>query len=89
MGRTQARTKQAVEAGYWHMWRFNPELKKEGKNPFILDSKEPNADFLEFLEGEVRYTSLKKTFPDIAEELFAKAYEDAKGRYESYKKMAE
>lgn len=89
MGRTQARTKQAVDAGYWHMWRYNPELKKEGKNPFILDSKEPTEDFMKFLEGEVRYTSLKKTFPEIADELFTKAYEDAKYRYESYKKMAE
>lgn len=89
MGRTQARTKQAVEAGYWHMWRFNPELKKEGKNPFTLDSKEPSEDFRKFLEGEVRYTSLQKTFPDIAEELFNKAYEDAKERYESYKRMAD
>ncbi len=89
MGRTQARTKQAVDAGYWHMWRYNPELKKEGKNPFILDSKEPTEDFMKFLEGEVRYTSLKKTFPEIADELFAKAYEDAKSRYEGYKKMAE
>jgi len=89
MGRTQARTKQAVDAGYWHMWRYNPELKKEGKNPFILDSKEPTEDFRNFLDGEVRYTSLKATFPDVAEELFSKAYKDAKDRYEGYKKMAE
>ncbi len=89
MGRSQAHTKKAVESGYWHMWRYNPELKKEGKNPFTLDSKEPTEDFLKFLEGEVRYTSLKKTFPDIAEELFAKAQEDAKARYETYKNMAE
>ncbi|NLM26761.1 MAG: pyruvate:ferredoxin (flavodoxin) oxidoreductase [Clostridiaceae bacterium] len=88
MGRSQARSKQAVESGYWHLWRYNPELKKEGKNPFILDSKEPTGDFQQFLNGEVRYTSLKKTFPDIAEELFAKAEEDAKERYENYKRMA-
>ena len=88
MGRSQAREKQAVESGYWHLWRYNPELKKEGKNPFILDSKEPKEDFLKFLDGEVRYTSLKKTFPDIAEELFAKAREDAEERYENYKRMA-
>ena len=89
MGRTQARTKQAVDSGYWHMWRFNPDLKKEGKNPFTLDSKEPTEDFQKFLDGEVRYTSLKKTFPDIADELFSKAQQDAKSRYEGYKKMAE
>ena len=88
MGRSQARIKQAVDSGYWHTWRYNPELKKEGKNPFILDSKEPKEDFRKFLDGEVRYTSLKKTFPDVAEELYTKAAEDAKARYESYKKMA-
>jgi pyruvate-ferredoxin/flavodoxin oxidoreductase len=89
MGRTQARTKQAVDSGYWHMWRYNPELKDEGKNPFILDSKEPKEDFQEFLDGEVRYSSLKKTFPETADALFAKAKDDADERYEGYKKMAE
>ena len=89
MGRTQANTKQAVEAGYWHLYRFNPELKKEGKNPFILDSKEPNASFREFLEKQVRYTSLQQTFPEVAEELFVIAEENAKNRYETYKSMAE
>lgn len=89
MGRTQANTKQAVEAGYWHLYRFNPELKKEGKNPFILDSKEPTASFREFLDKQVRYSSLKSTFPEVAEELFAIAEENAKHRYETYKAMAE
>lgn len=89
MGRTQANAKQAVEAGYWHLYRYNPELKKEGKNPFILDSPEPKASFREFLNGQVRYTSLSATFPEIAEELFAKAEEAAKEKYETYKKMAE
>jgi pyruvate-ferredoxin/flavodoxin oxidoreductase len=89
MGRTQANAKQAVEAGYWHLYRYNPELKEQGKNPFILDSKEPTASFREFLDGQVRYTSLTATFPEIAEELFAKAEEVAKERYETYKKMAE
>ena len=88
MGRTQANTKQAVEAGYWHLYRFNPELKAEGKNPFTLDSKEPTASFREFLEKQVRYTSLKGAFPEIAEELFASAEEAAKERYETYKAMA-
>lgn len=64
-------------------------MKEQGQNPFILDSKEPTADFQEFLDGEVRYTSLKKTFPDIAEELYVKAKKDAQERYESYKRMAE
>ena len=84
MGRTQARSKQAVDAGYWHLWRYNPELKEQGKNPFILDSKEPSEDFQEFLDGEVRYTSLKRAFPDIADELYAKAKKDAEERYENY-----
>ena len=89
MGRTQANAQQAVEAGYWHLYRYNPELKAQGKNPFILDSKEPKASFREFLNGQVRYTSLTTTFPEVAEELFAKAEEVAKEKYETYKKMAE
>ncbi len=89
MGRTQANTKQAVDAGYWHLYRFNPELKKEGKNPFILDSKAPTASFREFLDKQVRYSSLKSTFPEVAEELFAIAEENAMNRYETYKAMAE
>ncbi len=88
MGKTQQREKEAVDAGYWHLWRFNPALAEEGKNPFVLDSKEPTADFQEFILGEVRYTSLQKTFPDEAEKLFVKAEEDAKERYESYLRMA-
>uniref|UniRef100_UPI00356987BC thiamine pyrophosphate-dependent enzyme n=1 Tax=Lutispora sp. TaxID=2828727 RepID=UPI00356987BC len=89
MGRTQANAQQAVEAGYWHLYRYNPELKAQGKNPFTLDSKEPKASFRKFLDGQVRYTSLTATFPEIAEELFAKAEEVAKEKYENYKKMAE
>ncbi len=89
MGRTQANTQQAVEAGYWHLWRFNPELKNEGKNPFLLDSKEPKASFKDFLMGQVRYTSLMGSFPEEAEELFAKAEKEAKDKYVGYKKMAE
>lgn len=88
MGKTQLREQEAVDAGYWHMWRYNPTLAAEGKNPFTLDSKEPSADFQEFLLGEVRYTSLQKTFPDEAEKLFAKAEQDAKERYASYVRMA-
>ena len=89
MGTSQLRQKEAVEAGYWHLYRYNPQLKEEGKNPFILDSKEPTTDFKEFLMGEVRYSSLKNTFPDRAEELFDKAAKDAQERYETYKKLAD
>ena len=89
MGRTQANAQKAVEAGYWHLYRYNPTLREEGKNPFTLDSKEPKASFREFLDGQVRYTSLTATFPEVAEELFAKAEEVAKEKYENYKKMAE
>ena len=62
-----------METGYWHLYRHNPLLVEEGKNPFILDSKEPTKDFQEFLSSEVRYTSLKQTFPEVADELFAKS----------------
>lgn len=89
MGNSQEQEKKAVEAGYWHLYRYNPALEEEGKNPFILDSKEPTGDFIEFLNTEVRYTSLKRTFPEVADELFKKAEEDAKARYEKYKRMAE
>lgn len=89
MGLTQEEEKRAVEAGYWLLYRYNPMLKDEGKNPLILDSKEPKADFKEFLMGEVRYSSLTRTFPENAETLFQKAEEDVKERYNFYKKMAE
>ena len=89
MGKTVDREKKAVEAGYWHLYRYNPLLKEEGKNPFTLDSKEPKSSFREFLQGEVRYASLKGSFPEIAEELYAKAEKDAKDRYNGYVKMAE
>ena len=88
MGRTQANTEQAVKAGYWHLWRFNPELKEQGKNPFTLDSKEPTASFRDFLMDQVRYTSLMKDFPEVAEELFVKAEKDAKDRYQTYIRLA-
>jgi len=89
MGTTQKHQKLAVDSGYWHLWRFNPELEKEGKNPFVLDSKDPSKSFQDFLNSETRYTSLINTFPEEAKKLFAKAEEDAKGRYESYIRMAE
>ncbi len=89
MGTSMDQMKKAVDAGYWHLFRYNPMLEKEGKNPFILDSKEPTASFRDFIRSESRYTALEVTFPDIAEELFAKTEQDAKERYETYRKMAE
>lgn len=89
MGKTQAQEKAAVEAGYWHLYRYNPLLEKEGKNPFILDSKEPDwTKFQDFLHSEVRYTSLTKSFPGEAEVLFKAAEENAKWRYKSYQRLA-
>ncbi len=88
MGTTQVQEKKAVDAGYWHLWRFNPLLKEEGKNPFVLDSKAPSESFQDFLMSEMRYTSLLNTFPEEAKILFAKAEEDATERYESYVRMA-
>ena len=89
MANSIAEEKKAVETGYWHLWRFNPELKEEGKNPFVLDSKEPKGTVREFMEGENRYLMLKQAYPDVAEELFTKAEKDLLERYETYKKMAE
>lgn len=88
MGKTQQNIKEAVECGYWHLYRYNPLLKTQGKNPFVLDSKEPTASFREFLDKQVRYTSLKTEFPAIAEELYARAEEAAKEKYKKYKKLA-
>jgi pyruvate-ferredoxin/flavodoxin oxidoreductase len=90
MGRTQHQEKFAVESGYWTNYRYNPLLEQEGKNPFTLDSKEPDWNlFQKFINSEVRYTSLKKSFPKEAEELFAIAEENAKWRYKQYKRLAE
>jgi len=89
MGRTQEEEKLAVECGYWHLFRFNPILESEGKNPFQLDSKEPEwSKFQDYLNSEVRYTALKKSFPAEAGELFLAAEENAKWRYRSYQRMA-
>lgn len=88
MGKSQLEMKAAVESGYWHLYRCNPDLKKEGKNPFILDSKEPTKDLKEFLRGEVRYSSLELAYPDAAAQLFEKAASDARERLESYQKLA-
>ncbi len=89
MGATQSEEKKAVEAGYWSLYRYNPGLEEENKNPFSMDSKDPDwSKFQEFLNGEVRYTSLKKSFPEEASVLFAAAEENAKWRHASYKRYA-
>ena len=89
MEKTQSHEKFAVESGYWQLYRYNPQLEEEGKNPLILDSKEPNWDqFQSFLNSEVRYTSLKKSFPEEAARLFKAAQTNAKWRYDSYVRMA-
>jgi len=89
MGKTQAQEKFAVESGYWHLYRYNPLLEKEGKNPFTLDSKEPDwSRFQDFLKSEVRYTSLVKSFPAESEILFKAAEENAMWRFKSYQRLA-
>ncbi|MDR0885965.1 MAG: pyruvate:ferredoxin (flavodoxin) oxidoreductase [Clostridiales Family XIII bacterium] len=88
MGKAQENIKEAVEAGYWQLYRFNPDLEAEGKNPFTLDSKDPTGSYQDFIMNQVRYSSLAKEFPDIADELFKANEEDAKKRLEGYKKLA-
>ena len=89
MGKSQAEEAKAVECGYWHLWRFDPRLAEEGKNPFQLDSKAPNWDnFQAFLDGEVRYLSLKKVCPNEAQELFDAAKKAAQHRYATYVRMS-
>jgi len=90
MNSAEEEEKFAVTSGYWQLIRYNPELEKEGKNPFILDSKEPNWDtFHDFIYNEVRYASLKKGFPEESERLAKIAVEDAKWRYNQFRRMAE
>lgn len=89
MGKAQENIKDAVDAGYWHLYRFNPDLKKEGKNPFTMDSKAPTASFKDFILGQVRYSSLAQEFPEVADKLFEVAEENAKDRYDSYKRLAD
>ena len=89
MGKSQEEQKRAVESGYWVLYRYDPRLKAEGKNPFILDSKDPKMSFKEFLMGEVRYSSLTRTFPEVAERLFEMAEKEAKERLEFLKKLAQ
>ncbi|MBR4517264.1 MAG: pyruvate:ferredoxin (flavodoxin) oxidoreductase, partial [Bacteroidaceae bacterium] len=85
MGKSQAEEAKAVECGYWHLWRYNPALAEEGKTPFQLDSKEPDWDkFQDFLEGEVRFLSLKKAAPEEAQELYDACKAAAQRRYKTY-----
>ena len=89
MGKSQQEEKKAVECGYWHLWRYNPQLEAEGKNPFTLDSKEPDwSKFQDFLKGEVRFASLMKMYPAEAEELFNAAQANAQWRYNNYKRLS-
>ena len=89
MGRSVANEEQAVKAGYWHLYRHNPTLRAEGKNPFSLDSKEPTESFRDFLMKQVRYSAIAKQFPEEAEQLFTMAEESAKDRLDSYKRLAD
>ena len=81
MSGAQTEIKNAVAAGYWHNFRFDPRRKAEGKNPFVLDSKAPSMSYLDFINNEVRYSSLERTFPERAKDLFAKAVKNAEDRY--------
>ncbi len=89
MGTSIAEEKKAVESGYWHLYRYNPMLKEEGKNPFTLDSREPTKSFKEFIQGEVRYSSLMNVFPGIAEKMSDMAEQHARERYDNYKHLAD
>ena len=88
MGTSIAEERKAVDSGYWHLYRYNPDLRKEGKNPFILDSKKPERPYRDFLTGEVRYTQLMNVFPDLAEKLFEESEVHARERYETYLRLA-
>ncbi|MBS6510349.1 MAG: pyruvate:ferredoxin (flavodoxin) oxidoreductase, partial [Clostridiales bacterium] len=89
MANCMVEMEKAVDCGYWNLYRYNPALKEEGKNPFTLDSKEPTGSYRDFITGETRYRTLQKMFPQDAEMLFARAEEEAKERYENYKNKAE
>ena len=89
MGKTQNEEKLAVESGYWPLYRYDPRLVEENKNPFQLDSKEPDGTLHDFIMGEVRYNSLTKSFPEEAKKLHNKLNEDVIVRYKKYKALAE
>ena len=89
MSNTQAEEKLAVDSGYWILYRYNPELAKDGKNPLVLDSREPKLEYQAFLDNEIRYRTLSQQYPEIAKVLFKRAAEEAKERFATYKKLAE
>lgn len=89
MGTSMMEERKAVESGYWHLYRFNPSLRKEGKNPFTLDSKAPEGDYLDFIKGEIRYSQLSNIFPDQAEKLYDLSKDHAAERYRKYKGLSE
>ena len=89
MTKTQQEEKLAVDTGYWILYRYNPLLAEEGKNPLTLDSREPKLDYNTFLENEIRYRTLQQQYPEVAEMLFKRAAVEAKERYDFYKAMAD
>lgn len=89
MGRSQAEARKAVESGYWPLYRYNPDLAEQGKNPFTLDSKPAKSDYKEFILGEVRYATLKKQFPEVADQLFDRAEKEAKEKFDYYQKLSD
>ncbi|MCD7929252.1 MAG: hypothetical protein LUF86_03735, partial [Clostridiales bacterium] len=89
MTNCQSEMKKAVTCGYWNLFRFNPMLKAEGKNPFILDSKEPKPGYKDFMLGEARFSALTRSFPDRAEKLFKKSEDTAMARYEHLTRLQE
>jgi pyruvate-ferredoxin/flavodoxin oxidoreductase len=88
MATAQTEEKNAVASGYWNMFRFDPRLTEEGRNPFLLDSKEPTISYQDFLKNEVRYSALSRQNPERAEELFAKAEKNAAEKFAHLKKLA-
>jgi pyruvate-ferredoxin/flavodoxin oxidoreductase len=88
MTKTQSEEKLAVDTGYWILYRYDPRRADEGQNPLVLDSKEPKLEYHKFLENEIRYRTLEQQHPEAAKELFKRAAQEAKQRYQDYKKMA-
>ena len=88
MGKSISHMGDAVKAGYWHLYRYNPLLEEQGKNPFSLDSKDPTESFRDFIMGQVRYSAILKQYPEQAEELFQMAEKQAQDRLMSYKRLA-
>ncbi|MDD3693636.1 MAG: thiamine pyrophosphate-dependent enzyme, partial [Oscillospiraceae bacterium] len=89
MGTSVKQQKRAVESGYWHLYRYNPLLKREGKNPFILDSRQPKTEYKEFISSEIRFSQLENVYPDIAPDLYMLSQSNAAERYERYNKLSE